>query len=124
MTLEVETLKELGRSAFRLATLLALKANLHAGRNASRLALAEAFLGSGSAWFKTGHQFRAARVRLERLGYATFRKTAFGWIGKLNDGRLFRIFPDSHYEAEDKRGPGADHCDHQSPPFTSGRRTR
>ncbi len=101
MTLDEKTMKELGHDAFRLAALLALKANLYAGRNASGLALGEAFLGSGSAWFKTGHQFRGARSRLERRGYATFRKTTLGWVGKLNDGRLFRIFPDSHYEAED-----------------------
>lgn len=91
-------LPDVGPTAFCLATLLAGEANLQSGPNRHGLALGEALLGDGSEWNITGHEFRGARMRLERRGYASFRLTEHGWVGRLNDGRLFRIFPDSYYD--------------------------
>jgi hypothetical protein len=98
MTVEEETIKTLGPQALCLATLLAHHATLRDAPNPRGLALGEAFLGWGRNWFKSGHQFRGARKRLEQRGYAGFRLAERGWVGRLNDGRLFRIFSDAYYE--------------------------
>ena len=92
--------KELGHTAFCLAMMLAQKANLHDGPHPLGLALGEALLDSLEEWGMTRPEFRKARLRLERHGYATFRQTERGWAGKFTDGRLCRIFPDSYYQDE------------------------
>ena len=95
-----QLIKELGHTALCLANIVALKANLHDGPHPLGLALGEASLDSMEEWGMTRNEFRGARSRLEGRGYATFRKTERGWVGKLTDGRLCRIFPDSHYNDE------------------------
>jgi hypothetical protein len=99
-TAEEDDIRDLGHTAFGVASVIANRANLRPGPHPHGLALGEALLGYAGHWNMTGHEFRGARMRLERRGYASFRETERGWVGRLNDGRLYRIFPDSHYDDE------------------------
>jgi len=92
-------MRECSRPAFALLCIIAQYANLREGRHPYSLALGEALLRPHD-FDITGHEFFGARRSLERRGYASFRQTKWGWVGKLSNRRIFQVFPDDHYDDE------------------------
>lgn len=75
--------------AYLLACVIAHRARWSDGFNRHGLALGEAFLGDYGAFGMTQQQYRTAKAQLEKHGFATFKSTNKGTIGKLIDTRLF-----------------------------------
>ena len=78
--------------AFILAYVIAYRGQYSAGFNRYNLAMGEAFLGDWDNIGLTEANYRTAKAVLKKHGFATFRTTNKGTIGKLADSRLFSIF--------------------------------
>jgi hypothetical protein len=78
--------------AYVLAALIAHRARWNDGFNRHGLALGEAFLGDFENYGMSERQYRTAKGQLQEWGFATFRATNKGTIGKLTDTRLFAIY--------------------------------
>jgi hypothetical protein len=84
-------LMALNKSAYILAAVIALRARWQPGFNRDLLAPGEAKLGDFQNYGLTEQEYRTAKGVLERNGFATFRASRRGTIGKLTDSRLFFI---------------------------------
>lgn len=78
--------------AFVLAYVIAHRSRYHVGFNRHNLALGEALLGDFKSYGMSERQYRTAKEQLAKWGFATFRTTNKGTIGKLTDTRLFSVF--------------------------------
>lgn len=80
------------KNAYLLATVTAMRARYKSDTfNPHQLDFREAFLGDYENYGMTEREYRTAKKTLEDGGFATFRATNKGTIGKLIDTRLFRI---------------------------------
>jgi hypothetical protein len=82
--------------AFILAYFIGCGAQFRAGWNKYNLAQGEALLGDFKSYGMTRQQYRTAQAQLKKWGFATFKTTNKGTIGKLIDTRLFAL---NGYEA-------------------------
>lgn len=76
-------------NAFILAYIIAWRARYTDGFNADGLTRGEAMLGDIGSYRMSAREYRTAKQQLEKWGFATFRKTNRGTIGKLLGTRLF-----------------------------------
>lgn len=76
-------------NAYMLARFIAARARYQDGFNADGLVLGEAMLGDYKSYGMSERQYRTAKQDLQKHGFATFRTTNKGTIGKLIDTRLF-----------------------------------
>jgi len=81
--------------AYVLACTIAHRARWSTGFNRYGLLPGEAMLGDHKACGLTMRQYRTAKQQLERWGFATFKATSKGTIGKLIGTRLFSVLPTS-----------------------------
>jgi hypothetical protein len=81
------------RNAFILAYVIAFRARWKEGFNRHGLEQGEAMLGDFEAYGMTEQQYRTAKAQLAEWGFATFKATGKGTIGKLMDARLFSLLP-------------------------------
>lgn len=91
------------RNAYILATVIAHRARWREGFNADGLALGEAMLGDCDAMGMSEQEYRTAKAQLKRWGFATFKPTNKGTLGKLIDTRLFSVLPDESNEQSNRR---------------------
>ena len=78
--------------AYILASVISRRARWSDGFSALGLGPGEAMLGDFPEYgMKTERQYRTAKKDLEKWGFATFRTTNKGTIGKLTDTRLFSV---------------------------------
>ena len=78
-------------NAFVLAYLIAYRAQWTNRFNRHDLQMGEALLGDFTAYGMTEREYRTAKGHLEKWGFATFKTTNKGTIGKLTDERLFGV---------------------------------
>lgn len=90
-----DALELLGKNvcAFALAYIIAFRANWRGGYNRHGCAFGEAFLGDFKHYGMSERQYRTAKSHLTNAGFATFRTTNRGTIGRLADTRLFKVNP-------------------------------
>ena len=81
------------RNAFMLAYLIAYRARWKDGFNRHGLDQGEAMLGDYAACGMTRQEYRTAKEQLAQWGFATFKTTNKGTVGKLTDTRLFSLVP-------------------------------
>jgi hypothetical protein len=81
------------RNAFVLAYVIAFRARWKDGFNRHGLDQGEAMLGDWEAYGLTRQEYRTATEQLAKWGFATFRATSKGTVGKLIDMRLFSLLP-------------------------------
>lgn len=86
---DADELIRLNPNAYMLARFIAARARYQDGFNADGLALGEAMLGDYRSYGMSEREYRTAKSQLEQYGFATFRTTNRGTIGKLKDTRLF-----------------------------------
>ena len=79
--------------AFVIAYVIAHRANWRGGFNRHGCDFGEAFLGDFENYGMSECNYRTAKKILAKSGFATFRPTPKGTIGKLTDTRLFKINP-------------------------------
>lgn len=91
-TPDVFDLMEAYPLAFTLATMIALRARYRPTVSVNGLKPGEAFLGDYEKCGLTERQYRTAKQKLKKGGYATFRTTNKGTIAKLADSRLFDVW--------------------------------
>jgi hypothetical protein len=89
--------------AFILATVIAFRARYHEGFNKYHLGLGEAMLGDYKNYGMTHRQYRTAKQQLSEWGFATFRSTSRGTIGRLMDSRLFSTSKIQNDKQNDER---------------------
>jgi hypothetical protein len=78
--------------AWTLATVMGMRARYKEDQfNPHALDYRESFLGDYENYGLSEREYRTAKTTLETGGFATFRATNKGTIGKLIDTRLFRI---------------------------------
>jgi hypothetical protein len=82
-------LYRLNPHAFMILFAIALRARYSDGFNADGLQPGEAMLGDYGKLGMTEQEYRTAKQQLQKFGFATFRSTPRGTIGKLTDTRLF-----------------------------------
>lgn len=90
---EVMELILASRNAFILAYIIAYRARWKDGFNRHGLDQGEAMLGDFQAYGLTRQQYRTGKEQLAKWGFATFRTTNKGTVGKLMDTRLFALVP-------------------------------
>lgn len=78
--------------AYVLAAVIAHRGRYHEGFNRYNLKLGESLLGDFENYGMSEQQYRTAKAQLAKWGFATFRATNKGTVGKLTDTRLFSIF--------------------------------
>lgn len=76
-------------AAFVLAAIIAVRARRTNGMNLHALKPGEALLGDYKEYGMSETQYREAKKRLERAGYATFHGTNKGTIAKLENTQVF-----------------------------------
>jgi hypothetical protein len=88
-----------------LALVIAHRARWRDGFNQHGLSVGEAFLGDFEAYGMSERQYRTAKDCLAKWGFATFKATNKGTIGKLTDARLFSVILDQSDEqnADERR---------------------
>ena len=78
--------------AFTLATVIAWRTRFQPGRCLKYgYQQGEAFLGDYERCGMSEQQYRTAKKKLEKWGYATFKRTNKGTTAKLTDTRLFDV---------------------------------
>ena len=77
--------------AFSLSYVIARRARWRKGFNPHSLELGESWLGDYKNYGMTEQQYRTGKTYLQKYGFATFRTTNRGTVGKLLDSRLFSI---------------------------------
>jgi len=77
------------RNAWALASIIAYRARYSTAFNAEGLQPGEALLGDFHNYGMSKQEYRTAKKFLEKHGFATFRPTPHGTIGRLADTRLF-----------------------------------
>ena len=91
-TMRGETPMELIKAnplAYILAAVIAHRARWRDGFNQYGLGVGESFLGDYEAYGMSEQQYRTTKDQLFKWGFATFRSTNKGTIGKLTDSSLF-----------------------------------
>jgi hypothetical protein len=78
-------------SAYILAINIAFRARWSDGFNQHRLAIGEALLGDFKSYGMSEQEYRTAKQHLFEWGFATFKSTNKGTVGKLTDSRLFEV---------------------------------
>ena len=78
--------------AYVLAAVIAHRGQYKAGFNRFNLGPGEALLGDYEEYGMSEQNYRTAKAQLEKWGFATFKATSKGTVGKLADTRLFAIF--------------------------------
>ena len=78
-------------NAYVLASVIAHRARWREGFNPDNLELGEAMLGDHARYGMSEQEYRTAKAHLSKWGFATFRATNKGTIGKLMDTRLFDV---------------------------------
>jgi len=81
--------------AYTLAAVIAFRARWRDGFNRHGLGPGEAMLGDFKKCGMSIRQYRTAKENLQKWGFATFRTTNKGTIGKLIDTRLFSVYADN-----------------------------
>jgi len=81
------------QNAFRLACLIAIRARWRDGFNAHGLAQGECLLGDFRSYGMTEKEYRGAKQKLEKHGFAAFRRANRGTVARLMDTRLFDTSP-------------------------------
>lgn len=89
--------------ALVLAYVIAQRANWRLGFNRHGLAFGEAMLGDHDSCKMSEREYRTAKATLAKWGFATFRATNKGTIGKLTDTRLFSINASMSDEQNDEQ---------------------
>jgi hypothetical protein len=84
--------------AWAVACSIAMRARVTEDFNRFSLHKGEAFLGDYRTMGMTQQEYRTAKAKLAKWGFATFRTTNRGTIGKLTDTRLFDVSPVSANE--------------------------
>jgi hypothetical protein len=95
---EVMELILASRNAFILAYIIGYRARWKDGFNRHGLEQGEAMLGDFETYGMTEQEYRTAKTQLSQFGFATFRATTRGTIGKLMDTRLFALLPPERNE--------------------------
>jgi hypothetical protein len=90
-------------NAFILAYIIASRGQYRPGFNQYNLGLGEAMLGDYENYRMSEGEYRTAKRQLAKWGFATFRKTNKGTIGKLIDTRLFAILRLEDHGQKDTR---------------------
>lgn len=80
-------------NALVLAYVIAFRAQYSSGFNRHHLKPGEALLGDFKNYRMTEQNYRTAKKELEQGGFATFRVTPNGTIGRLINTRLFSVLP-------------------------------
>ena len=97
--------------AFVLASIIAIRARWNTtGFFRHNLKPGEALLGDYESYGMSEREYRTAKSRLSEWGFATFKTTNKGTVGRLIDTRLFSVLNDKGDEQGDKQA-------------TNGRRT-
>ena len=81
--------------AFLLLTLIAIRARRTDVFNRHGLASGQAFVGDYKACGLSEQQYRTAKAKLEKWGFATFKATNSGTVATLTNTRVFDINADS-----------------------------
>jgi hypothetical protein len=79
--------------AYVLAAVISHRARWKPNFTRFPIALGEAFLGDYWNYGMTEQEYRTSKEQLQQWGFATFKATNKGTIGKLTDTRLFSVFP-------------------------------
>ena len=90
-TPDILELIEEAPQAFTLASVIALRARFKPGVSLKGLHPGEAFLGDYSVCGMSEQQYRTAKTKLLKWGFATFRATNKGTVARLIDKRLFDV---------------------------------
>ena len=80
-------------NAFRLACVIAIRARWRGGFNVHGLAQGECLLGDFRSYGMTEKEYRGAKQKLEKHGFAAFRRANRGTVARLIDTRLFDTSP-------------------------------
>ena len=86
---DADELIRLNPNAYMLARFIAARARYQDGFTADGVAPGEAMLGDYKNYGMSERQYRTAKEQLQNHGFATFKTTNAGTIGKLTDIRLF-----------------------------------
>ena len=89
--------------AYVLAAVIAHRARWRLGFNPHALDVGEALLGDHENYGMSEQQYRTAKLCLEQWGFATFRSTNRGTVGKLIDTRLFTICSDASNDQNNRQ---------------------
>jgi len=90
-------------NAFRLAWVIAFRAQWRQGFNRHNLAMGEALLGDFRNYGMSHREYRTAKQQLRKWHFATFKTTNAGTIARLIDSRLFSSFPLEGDNPNDRR---------------------
>lgn len=88
---ETYNLLEEDPKAYLLLSQIALRAKRTDGFSAKNLEIGEAFIGDHEKIGLTQGEYRGAKKRLEKYGFASFRPTNKGTIAKLISSSIFDI---------------------------------
>jgi hypothetical protein len=91
------------RNAFILAYVIAYRARWKDGFNRHGLDKGEAMLGDFEAYAMTEQEYRTAKEKLAKWGFATFRATSKGTIASLIGTRLFSLLPPERNDHDNRQ---------------------
>jgi len=90
-------------NAFRLASIMAIRSRWKDGHNRHELRKGECFLGDYENCGMSSREYRTAKDYLARRGFATFKTTNKGTIGRLLDNRLFTVVSEDGKDVMDNQ---------------------
>lgn len=105
--------------AFILSYVIASRARWRDGFNRHGLEIGEAYLGDYQNYGMTEQTYRSAKKFLQKWGFAEFRTTNRGTIGRLTDSRLFETISSSINEQNYRQTP-----DKETPQSTTNQEPR
>jgi len=79
------------RNAFHLLSIIAIRARFSAQPSHDGVTFGQAFLGDVKAYGMSEKEYRCAKARLEKWGFASFKGSAKGTVATLSDSRVFSI---------------------------------
>ena len=107
---EAKELLENEPNCFLILNLIAYRAKRTNAFSALDLKIGEALLGDNGACGLTSRNYRTAKEKLQKWGFATFKTTNKGTIAKLVDNRVFDI----NEEEDDKQNDSQPTSDRQT----------
>jgi len=92
--------------AYVLAAVIAHRARWKPGFNRYGITSGEAMIGDYWNYGMTEQQYRTSKLKLQQWGFATFRSTNRGTIGKLTNTVLFSVLPTANNEQNHRQSTG------------------
>jgi len=99
-----EVLKD--KNAFLLLTVIALRARRNNDFNKHDLLAGQALLGDYRNYGLSEQQYRTAKHKLQRWGFATFKATNRGTVATLTDTRIYDAHIEDEQRTEQQSGNG------------------